>query len=68
MLGVVFIDKDRHPAIDVFGEFSVLFTAEDRAGSGVGIDEGDVRGRELEMALFIVQIRYGVGKKDEVGG
>lgn len=67
MLGVVFIDQDRHPAIDVFGEFSILFTAEDRAGAGVGIDEGNIFGRELKMALFIAEIGNAVGKEDEVG-
>ena len=65
---IVFVYQNQHPAIDIFGKFCILFTSEDRAGAGVGVDEGNVCGRKLEMALLIAEIRYAVGKEDEVGG
>lgn len=51
--GVVFVDEDGGGAVDLLGEVGVGSGTEDGAGSGVGVEEGEVVGGEDEGAFGI---------------
>ena len=42
VFGIVIIDQDRDAAIDIFGEFGILLRAENRTGTGIGIDKSNI--------------------------
>lgn len=62
-----FPDQHRHAAIDSLGELGIPAGTEDGAGVGIGIEEGDVLGRQDESALGVPQRLDGVGEENELG-
>ncbi len=48
-----FVHQHRHPAVDVFGELGVAGGAKDRRGSGVGVEQAEILGREGEAAVGV---------------
>ena len=48
-----FPDQHRHSAVDGLGELGILARTENGAGAGVGVEEGDVVGRQREAAFGV---------------
>ena len=62
-----FPDQHRHTAIDDLGEFGIPARPEDGARTGVGVEEGNVVGRESEAAFGVGQRLDAVGEEDKLG-
>jgi hypothetical protein len=57
-----------HPAVDGQGELGVLPGAEDGAGAGVGVEEGEVLGAQGEEAARVLGVLGAGGEEEELGG
>lgn len=49
-------DEDGHVAVDFFGEFGIGTGPENRAGAGVGVDEGEFLRCETEETLGLLEV------------
>ena len=62
-----FADEHGGGAVELFGQLRIGFGAEDGAGSGVGVDEGELFGGQGEPALLLFEMADVGGEKKQIG-
>ena len=62
-----FTDEHGHTSVDGLGEFRIAAGSDDRAGTGVGVQERDVLRRKREPAIGIICLLDGTGEEHELG-